>query len=288
VISLPVHPAADIFPMMSPEELQELGATIVADGQEYPIMLSHDGKQLVDGRNRLAACELAKIEPTYAKLAADQDPVAYIYSFNIMHRFLNKGQRAMAMAMLYPDHGERGRGKKSAAIKSVETTGISRSRLDQARSVLRFSRPIAQAVLNGTTPLDAALVTVKEQEQYQMGDEAKLTRLRESAPDLAEQVNEERLKIDEAIAACRVLDTVGPRVALVMVFIQALDRLMPPSVPANLVWAKISPLDPSGMDFCDQATVAAMNLKAVVKELQRCRAKLASTQPYENATEVGP
>jgi Protein of unknown function (DUF3102) len=170
-------------------------------GLRTPIMLSHDGKQLIDGRNRLAACELAKIEPTFAKLAADQDPVAYIYSFNIMHRFLNKGQRAMAMAMLYPDHGERGRGKKSAAIKSVETTGISRSRLDQARSVLRFSRPIAQAVLNGTTPLDAALAKVKEQEQYQQSDEAKLTRLQTAAPDLAEQVNEERLKINEAIAA---------------------------------------------------------------------------------------
>jgi hypothetical protein len=42
---------------------------------------------------------------------------------------------------------------------------------------------------------------MKQQEQYQMSDEAKLTRLQQSAPDLAEQVNEERLKINEAIAA---------------------------------------------------------------------------------------
>jgi hypothetical protein len=84
----------------------------------------------------------------------------------------------------------------------------------------------------------------------------------------------------EAIAECRsVLEkskatspqAVSAGVWLVLVFIQVLDKLVPPSVSVSRVWVKISPIDPSGMDFCEQATVAAMNLKTVVKELQRCR-----------------
>jgi ParB-like nuclease domain len=196
-----IHPAADLFPMMTPEELQELAADIQTSGLRTPIMLSHDGKQLIDGRNRLAACELAKIEPTFAKLAADDDPMAFIASANLMRRNMTKGQQAMAMGMMYPESEKGGRGKKGAATNPVLSTGFSRTRLEQARAVLRHSRPLAEAVLKGTISLNDALAKVKEQEQYQQSDEAKLTRLQTSAPDLAEQVSEERLKINEAIAA---------------------------------------------------------------------------------------
>jgi hypothetical protein len=192
VISLPVHPAADLFPMMSTEELQELGATIVADGQEYPIMLSHDGKQLIDGRNRLAACKLVNVEPVFARLAPDRDVDAYIVKVNLSRRNVTKGQQAMLLALIYPE---------AHSKKCKETLPFSKMRLAQARSVLHYSRPLALAVAAGTSPLDQALLTVKQAEQYQSSDEAKLTRLRESAPDLAEQVSEERLKINEAIAA---------------------------------------------------------------------------------------
>lgn len=83
----------------------------------------------------------------------------------------------MALAMLFPETKQ---GKKDAALPNL-IGKFSAERLRQARSVLRFSRPIAQAVLNGTTPLNDALATVKQQEQYQMGDEAKLARLQASA-----------------------------------------------------------------------------------------------------------
>ena len=55
--------------------------------------------------------------------------------------------------------------------------------------------------MKGTTPLDDALTKMKQEQQFQQSDEAKLARLREAAPDLAEQVDDERLKINEAIAA---------------------------------------------------------------------------------------
>jgi hypothetical protein len=197
-----IHPAADLFPMMTADELQELAADIAENGQQEPIII--DDGVLIDGRNRLEACKLAKVEPFFADMPKGRDPLAYIASANLMRRNLNKGQQAMALAMIYPESENGGRGKKSAAKNMLETSKFSRQRLDQARFVLHHSRTLAESVIRGTTPLDTALVKVKEEQQFQHSDEAKLDRLRQAAPDLAEQVNEERLKINEAIAALTV------------------------------------------------------------------------------------
>ena len=61
--TLPVHPAAELFPLMSPDELRELGADIVKkNGLVAPIALwrrnPNEPLQLLDGRNRLDAIEL--------------------------------------------------------------------------------------------------------------------------------------------------------------------------------------------------------------------------------------
>jgi hypothetical protein len=57
---LPVHPAADLFPLMSESELRELGEDIKANGLRSPIVLTDD--MLLDGRNRLDAMELVGIK----------------------------------------------------------------------------------------------------------------------------------------------------------------------------------------------------------------------------------
>jgi hypothetical protein len=59
---LPIHPAGDLFPPMSLDELRALGADIVKRGLTAPIALwrAHPKMQaqLLDGRNRLDAIEL--------------------------------------------------------------------------------------------------------------------------------------------------------------------------------------------------------------------------------------
>ncbi len=82
----------------------------------------------------------------------------------------------MALAMVYPDtESGAGRGNKSKAKKAAETAGFSSRRLNEARSVLRYSRELAESVLMGVTPLNEALAAVQQQQQYQQSDEAKLT-----------------------------------------------------------------------------------------------------------------
>jgi hypothetical protein len=134
-----------------------------------------------DGRNRLAACKLAGIEPSFEKLDG-QDPVAYIFSANIGRRNLTKGQRAMLVARMYPEPEKGGRGKKSEAIKSAESAGFGATRVKQARTVLRHSESLADAVIKGTISLDQALEKTTLAEQLQKGSEAKMVMLRQRLP----------------------------------------------------------------------------------------------------------
>jgi hypothetical protein len=100
---LRVHPACELFPMMTPAELKELGADIkAAGGLKHPIVLwrNEDGEySLLDGRNRLDAMEAAKIkvakdiEAVLAKMnvaiqEAPTDPYEYVISVNLHRRHL--------------------------------------------------------------------------------------------------------------------------------------------------------------------------------------------------------
>ena len=57
------HPAADIFPLLSEADLRELADDIKEHGQLDPIEILEDTNQILDGRNRYLACQLAGVEP---------------------------------------------------------------------------------------------------------------------------------------------------------------------------------------------------------------------------------
>ena len=89
------HLLADLFPMMTDEELDELGEDMLKHGQREPIWL-YEGK-ILDGRNRYRACLMKGIEPgtTETRVA---DPLAFVISLNLKRRHLDASQRAMVVA----------------------------------------------------------------------------------------------------------------------------------------------------------------------------------------------
>jgi hypothetical protein len=87
-------------------------------------------------------------------IANGEDVKAYIISSNINRRHLNSGQRAMAMAMMYPKPGKRG--PKAKGEVSVATTDIESGALSHARTVLAESRAAADEVMAGVLFLDVA------------------------------------------------------------------------------------------------------------------------------------
>jgi ParB-like chromosome segregation protein Spo0J len=157
----PVHQIADLFPMMTDEELVDLAADIKANGLIHPIVVDKDGF-LIDGRNRARACEIAGIEPTTVLFEGD-DPRAYIIASNISRRHLTKGQQAMALAMIYPMPEKGGRGKKKTMDET--STLFSPKRLQLARTVLAHSPDLAQAVLAGSKSLDGAYGEARKAKQ---------------------------------------------------------------------------------------------------------------------------
>jgi hypothetical protein len=118
---LKIHPAADLFPVMQPDELKTLGDDVRAHGMKVPIVLWHaqdDELQLLDGRNRLDALEAVGVnlvsetpDPDFPlDLASlghwidvvhqenDIDPYAYVISANIHRRHLTAKQKRELVA----------------------------------------------------------------------------------------------------------------------------------------------------------------------------------------------
>lgn len=91
------HPIAEIFPMLPEAELKELAEDIKQNGQSVPILL-YDG-QILDGRNRFRACEIAGASPEY-EIYKGEDPLKCVISLNLRRRHLDESQRGMVAAKI--------------------------------------------------------------------------------------------------------------------------------------------------------------------------------------------
>jgi ParB-like chromosome segregation protein Spo0J len=192
-----VHPVADLFPMLPDDELQELADDIRANGLQHPIVLDKDGV-LIDGRNRWAACQIAGVDPKFTTING-QDPVAYILSSNIARRHMNKGQRAMAVAKAC-SFSEQSQRRAAASI------GIAAGYVGQAAIVIEYAPDITTEVLAGTLSLNDAYAIAQEAKREkataaELAEQNKrlLEELRKAAPDLAERVADDSLRLSEAV-----------------------------------------------------------------------------------------
>lgn len=109
-MSYDIHPAAEIFPMMDAAALRELADDIKAHGQRDWIEL-YDGK-VIDGRNRIKACELAGAEPQYCEIEEEINPVEYVLSKNLFRRHLSESQRSMIGARAKGVYSEEAKERK--------------------------------------------------------------------------------------------------------------------------------------------------------------------------------
>ncbi|HEV3005049.1 MAG TPA: hypothetical protein VGX78_11340 [Pirellulales bacterium] len=160
------HPLADVFPLMSPRELDELAADIAAYGQREPIYL-YEG-MILDGRNRYNACLKAGLKPCVRPWDGEGDPVAFVVSMNLHRRHLDDSQRALAAGKLARlKQGYRPHQGGSSIDETLENTADPH-------------RPIGRCADRGgdvTTPQAAELLNVGERsvrrarEVLEYGDE---------------------------------------------------------------------------------------------------------------------
>jgi hypothetical protein len=191
-----VHPAADVFPMMSDEELRVLGEDIKAHGLREPLAFCwietpKRQRLLCDGRNRLEAMERQGIplpdsvsvrngsHRVTAQNVIEGDPVAYIIRKNIHRRHLTMQQQADLIVAAVkvgqkPPQVEEvsdkgGRGKinkvKAKAVEVAKEHGISKATVERAMAKAEGKKPKAKRMTKRQRENEAFLLGQKRMEQ---------------------------------------------------------------------------------------------------------------------------
>lgn len=179
------HPLADLFPLMPAEDLDALASDVAANGLRQPIILL-DG-QILDGRNRLAACKQAGVEPRFEDFNGDEDDaLAFVLSSNLHRRHLTTAQRAVLALRLLPLEQERAARRKSQAAKDGQNfagaegkatevagtrVGVSGETVRQAARLAETAPDVLKAVdqgLVGTMPEALRLAAVPEARRPQV------------------------------------------------------------------------------------------------------------------------
>lgn len=184
-----IHQAAKRFPLMTDEEFQGLRQDIEDHGQREPIVVCK-GKVL-DGRNRLRACQELKIEPAVREWANGKEgdsPTAFVISANLHRRHLTPTQKAVIAAEITPlfrtetlaiqrsggrsggKQGGRGKKKplaeknskgldtveKKATAKAAASVKVSESLVTRAKRVIKKAPDLKEPLLDGTITISGA------------------------------------------------------------------------------------------------------------------------------------
>jgi DNA-binding transcriptional regulator YhcF (GntR family) len=146
--TIAVHPAADMFPMMSDAELDVLAADIKKNGLAHKVTLwgprcseieNIKDFQLLDGRNRLEAMERAGIQVDLDRhfefYFTDMkiDPYEYVVSANIHRRHLTAEQKRELIAKLLKANPEK------SDRQFAKETGVSHPHVAKVRKELEKS-----------------------------------------------------------------------------------------------------------------------------------------------------
>jgi hypothetical protein len=153
---LKIHPACELFPLMSAEELKVLGEDIKANGLKAPIAIwcadldAYERNELflLDGRNRLDAMEAVGLEVVHQEGDSFQlavhlfhyffgdrkagDPFAYVISTNIHRRHLTADQKRDLVAGVLKAQPERS-DRAIASITKVDHKTVAPIRADLER-----------------------------------------------------------------------------------------------------------------------------------------------------------
>lgn len=116
--------ACDIFPLIDGDEYEALKRDISEHGQREPIIYV-DG-EIIDGRNRLRACEELGIEPKVRHIAKDEagDVFALVMSLNFHRRHLRPHEKGKALAAYFEHVGAKKRDGPGRPKKSTDSVDI--------------------------------------------------------------------------------------------------------------------------------------------------------------------
>jgi ParB-like chromosome segregation protein Spo0J len=155
-----VHPFAAAFPPLAPEAFDALCADIQANGLRNPITVDKDG-QVLDGRNRLAACENVGVNPVFETYTGD-DPEGFILSANVHRRHITPSQRAAVIVLQIRKGGFKAVKRKGESTRETlaSMAGTSLGTVQAAQYVSdkggRRASELLESVISGELSLQKA------------------------------------------------------------------------------------------------------------------------------------
>ena len=177
--AVPFHPLADIFPLISGKEFDDLAEDIRIHGLREPIRLFDE--QILDGRNRYLACGVAGVAARFEPFEGD-DPLAYVISTNLRRRHLNESQRSMVADKLAnmpsgyrSDLPSANLPKLISQAEAAEMLNVSTRSVTAAHAVRTSSPDLAAAVEHGVIRVDAAANLLNKPIEFQQGVVEKVT-----------------------------------------------------------------------------------------------------------------
>lgn len=179
-----IHPAAQLFPLIEGEAFDDLVADIKAHGLRESAWLNREGV-LLDGRNRIRACQRAGIKPTFREFDGT-DEVGFIVSLNLKRRQLSKSQAAMLAVDILPMY----------EAEAKERQGTRTDLVADSKSTSNIVAPVPQSFPKARD--NAASATGVSGRAV-----GQAKRITESAPDLAQQVRQGKTTLKEAEAEVR-------------------------------------------------------------------------------------
>lgn len=191
------HPAAELFPLLDDGDLADLASDIRERGLIEPVWLYDDpehGRVVLDGRNRLRACEMAGVEPT-TRLYTGDDPIGFSVAQNLQRRHLSAGQKAAVAFELLPLYEAEAEKRRRVAISQARSeTRADLPASDPEPSTARSERREEFAPKREARARDFAASVAGTSGRAV----AQYKRVAEQAPDLAEKVKAGQVAIDRA------------------------------------------------------------------------------------------
>lgn len=172
-----LHSLCSIFPKLDESAFEALKADIQTNGQRNPIMVKNG--EVLDGQNRLRACEELNIVPWMQEYLGD-DLVEFVLAQNLHRRHLTAGQSATIVALAQDWSKAHPIGKVAKLpIKGLpvdtqadraEKSGASKRTQGSADKLVKESPELAKQVAAGEITLNKAMKEIEPEKEVSAED----------------------------------------------------------------------------------------------------------------------